>query len=97
MDAVGGSWAGTLVCSQCRKKRLTAESFSANQLRQLRERKISEDKLKCKECVAKAAAAERERWAPLLSVCRCVEEYGATMLFRCVRSNASKFENMRGR
>ncbi|CAM9396963.1 unnamed protein product, partial [Scytosiphon promiscuus] len=61
MDAVGGSWAGTLACSRCRKKRLTAESFSANQLRQLRERKISEDKLRCKECVAKAAAEERER------------------------------------
>lgn len=61
MDAVGGSWAGTLACSECRKKRLTAESFSANQLRKLREGKIAEDKLKCTDCVAKAAAAERQR------------------------------------
>lgn len=61
MDAVGGSWAGTLACSECRRKRLTAESFSANQLRKLREGKLAEDKVKCKECVAKAATEERER------------------------------------
>ncbi|CAM9497634.1 unnamed protein product [Ectocarpus sp. 4 AP-2014] len=61
MDAVGGSWAGTLACSECRRKRLTAESFSANQLRKLREGKLDEDKVKCKECVAKAATEERER------------------------------------
>jgi len=61
MDAVGGSWAGTLACSGCRRKRLTAESFSANQLTKLREGKITEEKLKCKDCTAKAAAAERER------------------------------------
>lgn len=61
MDAVGGSWAGTLACSECRKKRLTAESFSANQLRKLREGKIDEDKLRCTDCVAKTAAAERQR------------------------------------
>lgn len=63
MDAVGGSWAGTLACSMCRKKRLTAESFSANQLRRLRDRKIAEDKLKCKDCVNAAATAERQRLA----------------------------------
>ena len=61
MDAVGGSWAGSLACSICRKKRLTAESFSANQLRQLRDRKMTEDQLKCKDCVSSAAAAERQR------------------------------------
>lgn len=61
MDAVGGAWAGTLACSECRRKRLTAESFSGNQLTKLREGKIAEDKLKCKDCTLKAATAERER------------------------------------
>lgn len=62
MDAVGGSWAGTFACSLCRRKRLTAEAFSGSQLRQLRERKLSEEKLKCKECVTAAQTAERERY-----------------------------------
>lgn len=61
MDAVGGSWAGTLACSVCRRKRLTAESFSANQLRQLRDKKLDEEKLRCKDCIQTVAAAERER------------------------------------
>eukprot|EP00752_Nemacystus_decipiens_P001941 g1870.t1 len=63
MDAVGGSWAGTLSCSECRRKRLTAESFSGKQLAKLREGKIAEDRLKCKECTLKAATEERERAA----------------------------------
>lgn len=61
MDAVGGSWAGNLDCSQCRRKRLTGESFSGKQLAKLREGKLAEDKLRCKECTLKAATEERER------------------------------------
>lgn len=61
MDAVGGSWAGTLACRECRRKRLTGESFSGKQLQKMREGKLAEDKLKCKECTLKAATEEREK------------------------------------
>lgn len=84
MDAVGGSWAGTLACSACRRKRLTAEAFSGSQLRQLRERKIAEDKLKCKECIAAVQAAERERFVTEVRVLAHASNYEVTLNTRLV-------------
>lgn len=62
MDLVGGTWVGNFACSVCKRKRLTAASFSATQIRKLRAGKIGENELRCKDCVESAAAADRKRY-----------------------------------
>ena len=55
--AVAG-WAGDYDCSVCRRKRLTASEFS----KKMQEKHRADPKaaLKCKQCVDKAAQAERD-------------------------------------
>lgn len=50
-------YAGDFDCSECRQKRLTAASFSKSMAN--KKRMNPDALLKCLECVAKAAAAER--------------------------------------
>jgi hypothetical protein len=57
--AVCGSYAGDFDCSVCRQKRLTAEFFSKSM--QAKRRANPSAPLKCRECVATAAEAERAK------------------------------------
>ena len=58
-DHVGGQWAGNFSCSECRQKRLTAAAFSRKMVERMRRGDVAEDKMRCKDCVAKGEEAER--------------------------------------
>jgi hypothetical protein len=50
---INPKWAGVFACSLCRRKRLTAESFSGKQIDNFRKKNTP---LKCKACVAEMEA-----------------------------------------
>ena len=75
------SWAGSLECSECGGKRMIADKFSKKMLD--KRRADEKAKLRCKECVEKAAAAERDA-AAARQAASCSEGAGdATTLHTC--------------
>mmetsp|Transcript_25961 Transcript_25961/g.55833 ORF Transcript_25961/g.55833 Transcript_25961/m.55833 type:complete len:198 (+) Transcript_25961:195-788(+) len=58
---ITSKWAGTFDCGTCRRKRLMGEEFSKKALE--RHRQDAGSPLKCKQCVAAAEQAEREKAA----------------------------------